>query len=101
MSIHRELKKMYSALQRDYCKMLNTIKHNDINDNINNDIIELSHLLVLITNKLDDINMKTLLHNNYEKNDNLLEYEENQQILDDMLPLFLLLKMQKQMKNFN
>jgi len=93
-----ELKKKYSTLQSDYSKMLKTIKReNMIFQNIHEDIVELSYVIDLILLKIYDINIK-LINPEMCSNDEhylLNEFKENEEILKTMMPLFLSLKMVK------
>ncbi len=95
-----ELKNKYSNIQSKYSKMLKDVKKNNMSfKNISEDIIELNYIIELMTLKLEDISIKLIDPNTCSKLDKHIieEFEENEQILKTMLPLFLSLKMTKRL----
>ena len=99
MDVYMTLKTNYSDLQSNYCKMLKNMRNNDFKyDQINNEIIELSHLLVQMSSTIEDINMALLSEKSKcmllpkNEQESLDDYNENQKIIQKMMPYYILLK---------
>ena len=100
MDVYMELKKKYSTFQSEYSTMLKNIKKNNMKfQNIHEDIVELNYIMDLMLLKTYDINMKLINTEtcSNEEHSLLEDFKENEEILKTMLPLFLSLKMAKQL----
>lgn len=98
MDVYKELKNKYSNIQRNYCLMLKTLKNNNMQFNhIKNDVIELSNIIDLLLLKMEDINMKSIDPEfcSDEEYYLLKQFKENDDIIKTMFPLFIALKLSK------
>ena len=102
MDVYMELKRKYSTFQSEYSRMLKNIKNNNMNfQNSHENIVELNYIMDLMLLKTYDINMKLINTEtcSNEQHSLLEDFKENEEILKTMFPLFLSLKMAKQVSN--